>query len=109
MTWAFGARGTLEECRAQLELGSPPDDPANAHQYDVMLAILKAELAHYGEGSTEMSVHASGHAPDKGSGDRSFSIWVSGKAAPHVKAAEPTLPVEPPPVDETPQRGRPRR
>lgn len=115
MSWAFNARGTLEECLARLESDKPPDDPTNAHQFEVMKAVVKDELDHYGPGSTEMSIAASGHAPGKDGGDRSFSIWVSGKAvprtakkaeAPEEPPAPPAPPEEPPTVEEPTHRGR---
>lgn len=95
MSWAFDARGTLEDCRAQLAAGKPPSDPADAEQYERMRDVIDAELSHYGAGSTDMSISASGGSL----GARSFSIWVSGRAAP-VVAAAPAHPEAPSPAPE---------
>ncbi len=87
MTWSFSASGTKEECQARLEAGKPPEDAANAHQFEVAMAVIKDELTHYGDGSKEMSISASGHAPGNDGGDRSFSLWISGKAHPPTAKA----------------------
>lgn len=86
MPWSFNARGMKEECLAQIGSGAPPD-AGNAHQFEVAMAVIKDELDHYGDDSTEMSISASGHAPDGNAGDRSLSIWISGKAVPAAKPA----------------------
>jgi hypothetical protein len=98
MTWTFSASGTKETCVAQLGAGTPPTDAADAKQYERARAIVMEELGRYGDGSAGLSISASGHAPGKGGGDRSFSIWISGKAA---AVAEPAAKVvEPPPAAE---------
>jgi len=87
MAWHFKATGHKEQCLAELEASTPPEDPAAANQYERMRAVLKAELALYADGATGMSVAASGQAPSEDGGDRTFSIWISGKVAPHAKPA----------------------
>jgi hypothetical protein len=108
MAWSINAKGTREECAAAIEAGVAPDDPANAQHFELARSVLKAELERYEPRSSEMLIAASGHVPGEGYSDRSFSIWISGKAAPHVEAkpapaqSEPSQPI--PPL--TTRRGR---
>lgn len=96
MSWAFGATGSKDQCLAQLESSTGPDDAANAQQYKLMQSILKAELEQYGDDSTKMNIAASGHAPD--CGDRSFSIWISGNATPRAEKPAPRATPAPAPA-----------
>jgi hypothetical protein len=66
-----------------------------------MRAVLEHELANYGEGSTDMSISASGEGENAG-GTRTFSIWISGRATP-VTVADPAPPAAPPAPEEPPE------
>jgi hypothetical protein len=92
MTWSLNAKGDKGQCAAALEASTPPGDPGDVAQYNQARSMIDAELARYDEGSSELSIAASGHAPDHAGGDRSFSVWISGKAvakpAPHVEGAK---------------------
>lgn len=92
MPWSFNAKGTKEQCIEQLDATAPPDDPANAHHFEFMRAVLRHELERYGDGSKEMSVSASGHVPSPPFCDRSLSIWISGQAEPQAERAKSGTP-----------------
>lgn len=96
MTWSISASGTKTECMTQLEASKPNGgEPANDRQYERMRTFLIQELGRYEEGSTEITISASGHVPGDDGGRRSLSISFTGKAAgrPDPKKPSSDLPV----------------
>lgn len=87
MTWSISASGSKAECMSQLETSKANGDPANARQYERMRTFLIQELSRYEDGSSSISISASGHVPGGDGGHRSLSISFSGTAAPRP---EPT-------------------
>lgn len=81
MSWSISFTGSKEDCRSALAATAVPEDAGDAAQYEHMQAVVNEELDRYEDGSMGMSIHASGEAPGDAGGNRTFSIWISGKAA----------------------------